>query len=54
MILPNFPSSASHESYLLEAFLRGPEATVGVTQSDGVLKVLQRDDIAVDPNRAFD
>jgi D-alanine-D-alanine ligase len=52
--LEKLPELASQESYLLEAFLRGPEATVGVVEWDGVVEVLPPVEIRINPNRAFD
>jgi D-alanine-D-alanine ligase len=52
--LAKLPELASRESYLLEAFLRGPEATVGVVEWDGAIEVLPPVEIRINPNRAFD
>jgi D-alanine-D-alanine ligase len=52
--LAKLPELASHESYLLEAFMSGPEASVGVVDWNGALEVLPPVEIRKNPDRAFD
>ncbi|MDB4972440.1 MAG: D-alanine--D-alanine ligase [Myxococcaceae bacterium] len=52
--LERIPVLAGHEPYLVEPFLRGPEASVGVVEWEGVPEVLPPVEIRVSSDRAFD
>lgn len=52
--LARLPVLAGHEPYLVEPFLRGPEASVGVIEWDGKREVLPPVEIRVTDDRAFD
>jgi D-alanine-D-alanine ligase len=52
--LERLPVLAGHEPYLVEAFLRGPEASVGVVDWGGELEVLPPVEIRINEDRAFD
>jgi D-alanine-D-alanine ligase len=52
--LERLPVLAAHEPYLLEPFLRGPEASVGVVDWGGKLEVLPPVEIRINTDRVFD
>ena len=52
--LSRLPVLAGHEPYLVEPFLRGPEASVGVIEWDDKHEVLPPVEIRINSDRAFD
>ncbi|MDB4987791.1 MAG: D-alanine--D-alanine ligase [Myxococcaceae bacterium] len=52
--LERLPVLAGREPYLVEPFLRGPEASVGVVEWDGVPEVLPPVEIRINADRVFD